>query len=97
MQMSFNDTRESRSLRNKIVLHRSHNLGISRAPLKTKRTRAPAYARALRRIKGVVKRVVHGKLRSDFQWVRGGIVVVKMGVSRNIPILIGRNYPLKLC
>jgi len=32
---------------------------------------APAYSRALQRIKGVVQRVVQGKLRSDFQRVRG--------------------------
>src|SRR6218665_475707 len=37
---------------------------------KAKRTRTPAYSRALRRIKGVFQRVVHGKLRSDFQRVR---------------------------
>ena len=44
---------------------------------KAKRARASAYSRALRRIKGVVQRVVHGKLRSDFQGVRGDRVAVK--------------------
>jgi len=47
---------------------------------KAKLTRAPAYSRALRRIKGVVQRVVHGKLRSDLQRVRGDRVAVKVGV-----------------
>ena len=37
---------------------------------KDKRARAQAYSRVLRRIKGVFQRVVHGKLRSDFQRVR---------------------------
>ena len=32
---------------------------------KAKRSRAPAYSRSLQRIKGVVQRVVHGKLRDD--------------------------------
>ena len=47
--------------------YRNCNLGISRTPLKAKRTRAPAYSRALQRVKGVVEMVVHGKLRFDFQ------------------------------
>ena len=50
----------------------SRNLGISRAPLKSQAhqdTIAPAYSRALRWIKGVVQRVVHGKLRSDYSVV----------------------------
>ena len=49
---------------------------------KAKRNRAPAYSRALRRIKGVVQRVVRGKLRSDFQRVRGDRVAVKVGVVK---------------
>src|SRR6218665_1742623 len=44
---------------NTILRNRNHNLGISRAPLKSQAHRAPAYSRALRRIKGVVQRVVH--------------------------------------
>src|SRR6218665_851186 len=36
------------------------------------RLSAPAYLRALRRIKGVARRAVHVKIRSDFQRVRGG-------------------------
>ena len=48
---------------------------------KAKRTRAPAYSRALRWIKGVVQRVVHGKLRSDFQRVGEDIVAVKVGLG----------------
>jgi len=47
---------------------------------KAKRTRAPAYSQALRRIKGVFQRVVHGKFRSDLQGVRGNRVAVKVGV-----------------
>ena len=42
---------------------------------KTKRIRAPAYSRALQRIKGVVQRVVHGKLRSYFQRRQGRYVL----------------------
>jgi len=34
--------------------------------LKTKR-RAPAYSRAILQIRGVVQRIVHGRLRSDCQ------------------------------
>jgi len=48
---------------------------------KAKLTRALAYLRALQRIKGVVQKVVHGKLRSDFQMVRGDITAVKVGVA----------------
>jgi len=48
---------------------------------KAKRTRAPAYSGALQLIKGVVRKVVHGKLRSDFQMVSGDIVAVKVGVA----------------
>jgi len=47
---------------------------------KAKRIRAPAYSRALRRIKDVFQRVVCGKLSSDFQRVRGDRVAVKVGV-----------------
>ena len=47
---------------------------------KSKR-RAPAYSRALRKIKEVVQRVVHGKLRFDFERVRGDSVAVKVGVA----------------
>ena len=43
---------------------------------KAKRNNARAYSRALQRIKGVV----HGKLRSDFQKVRGDRVAAKVGV-----------------
>ena len=39
----------------------------------TQKPRAPAYSLALRRIKGVVQRVVHVKLRFDFQ--RSGDVI----------------------
>jgi len=38
---------------------------------KAKRTLAPIYSRALRRIKEDFQRVVHGELRSDSQRVRG--------------------------
>jgi len=47
---------------------------------KAKRTKAPAYSRALRRIEGVVQRLVHGKRRFDFQRIRGDKVAVKVGV-----------------
>jgi len=47
---------------------------------KAKRNNARAYSRALQRIKGVVQRVVYGKLRSDFQKVRGDRVAAKVGV-----------------
>ena len=50
------------------------------------RTRASAYSRTLRRIKGVVQRVVHGKL--DFQMVRGDRVAVKVDVDSVSVILI---------
>ena len=43
---------------------------------KAKRTRAPAYS--LGRIKGAFQRVVHGKLRSDCQGVRGDRTAVKV-------------------
>ena len=43
---------------------------------KTKRIRAPAYSRALRRMKGVFQMVDHDKLRSDFQGIRGDRVAV---------------------
>jgi len=43
---------------------------ISREPSKSKRTRAPAYSRALRQLTEIVQRVVHGKLKWDFQGVR---------------------------
>ena len=52
---------------------------------KAKRTKALAYSRALQRIKGVVQKVVHGKLRSDFQMVSGDITAVKVGIA-----LLGR-------
>jgi len=39
-----------------------------------------AYSRALQRIKEIFQRVVHGKLRSDFQRVRGDRVAVNVGV-----------------
>jgi len=45
-----------------------------------KRTRAPAYSRAVRRIKGVVQRVVRGKLRYAFKRVRGDRVAVNVDV-----------------
>jgi len=57
----------------------NRNLKIYRAPLKAKR-KAPAYSRALQRIKGVVQKVAYGKFRSDFQRVRGDRVAVKVGV-----------------
>ena len=44
---------------------------------KAKHTRAKAYSRALRQIKGVVQSVVHGKITSDFERVRGDRVAVK--------------------
>ena len=47
----------------------NRNLRISRAPLKSQ-AHQPEHqliSRVLSRIKGVVQRVVHGKLRSDFQ------------------------------
>ena len=47
---------------------------------KGKRKRAPAYAQALRGLKSVVHRVVHGKLMSNFQRVKGDRVAVKVGV-----------------
>jgi len=47
---------------------------------KAKRARAPAYSRALRRIKGFFQRVVYGKLRSDFQRVRRGRVAERDGL-----------------
>ena len=49
--------------------NRDSNLQIYSAPLKAK-WRVPAYLRALRRIRGVVQRVVQGT-KSDFQMVRG--------------------------
>jgi len=45
---------------------------------KAKHTRAAAYSWALWRIKGVVQRVVHGKLRSDIQRVRADRVTVQV-------------------
>ena len=44
------------------------------------KSRVPAYSKSLRQIKRVVQRVVHGKLRSDFQRVRRDRVAVKVGV-----------------
>ena len=41
---------------------------------------APTYSQALRQIKWLVQRVVHSKLRYDFQRVRGDRVAVKVGV-----------------
>jgi len=48
--------------------------------LKAKLTTAPGYSRTLRRIKGFVQRVVHGKLRFEFQRARGDRVAAKVGV-----------------
>ena len=42
--------------------------------------RAPAYSRALRQIRVVVHRIVHGRLRSGCQRVREGRLIVKAGV-----------------
>jgi len=42
--------------------------------------RAPAYSRALRQIRGIVQRIVLGRLRSGFQRVRGGRLTVNAGV-----------------
>src|SRR6218665_3557609 len=53
-----------------------HNLGISRAPLKSQAHQGTSSFRSAT----TNQRVVHGKLRSDFQWVRGGRVAVKVGV-----------------
>ena len=52
---------------------------------KARRTRVPDYIRALRRTRGMVQRVVHNKLRSDFQRVGGNKLAIKMGV-----VYIGR-------
>ena len=52
---------------------RNRNLGMSIAPLKSQRTRTPVYSRALRRVKWVVQREVHGKLRSDEELRERGI------------------------
>src|SRR6218665_1651018 len=51
---------------------------------KAKRTRTPAYSRAMRRIKAVFQRVGHGKTMSDFQRVRGDRVAGKVGVVYNL-------------
>ena len=61
------------------IQHSNRNLKFWERHSKAKR-RAGTYSRALWYIKGVVQRVVHGKLRSDFQRVRGDRVAVKVGV-----------------
>jgi len=43
---------------------------------------APAYSRVLRQIEGVVQRVVYGKLRFDFQRVRGDREAVSEGLAQ---------------
>ena len=48
---------------------------------KAKHTRAPAYSQAMRRIKGVVQREARGKLKSNFQRVRGDRVAVKDSIT----------------
>src|SRR6218665_93218 len=42
------------------------------------KSRAQTYSQVLRQIKGVVQKVVHSKLRSDFYCVRGDRVAVKV-------------------
>ena len=71
---------------NVIPRDRHRNFRILERHSKAKRTRAPAYSRTLRRIKGVVQRVVHGKLRSNFQGVRGDRVAVKVGVVQGLQV-----------
>jgi len=46
---------------------------------KTK-SKAPTYSRALHQIRGVAKRVVQGKFRSDCQKIKGNKVDVKADV-----------------
>src|SRR6218665_27485 len=64
--------------RQKLDSNRNLQTSIERHS-KAKR-RAPAYSRARRQIKGVVQRIVCGRLRSGCQRVRGGRLAVKEGV-----------------
>jgi len=57
--------------------NRNRKLGISKAPLKS-HARAPAYSWALRRMNGAAQTVVQGKLRPDFQSVRGDRVGIQL-------------------
>src|SRR6218665_629105 len=54
------------------TISRNRNLKISKRYSKAKRTRAPAYSPALRRIKGGFPKGGQEKLRSDFQSTRRG-------------------------
>lgn len=65
---------------NKMV-HTTRNLGLSRVPLKAKHNRAPAYSRALRRIKGVVKSVVHDMLMTFGTFVSGKLLLISMTIG----------------
>ena len=66
--------------------NRNRNLKISKALLKTKRTRAPAYSRALRRIKGGFQRGVK-RSSGPISRVRGGDrVTVRVGI-----VVMGRG------
>ena|SRR6218665_1737491 len=61
----------------KVYRNRNRKLGISKAQLNS-HARAPAYSWALRRMKGAAQRVVQGKLRPDFQRVRGDGVGIQL-------------------
>src|SRR6218665_1179489 len=57
--------------------NRNCKFEISKAQLKS-HARTPAYSWALRRMKGAAQRVVQGKLRPDFQRVRGDRVGIQL-------------------
>ena len=59
--------------------YRNRNLKISKALLKAKRTRAPAYSRALRRIKGGSKGGIKRSSGPIFRVLGGDIVAVRVG------------------
>ena len=63
---------------------------------KAKRTRAPAYSRALRRIKGSFQRGGQEKLRSDFQSTRRGQSSCYKPISRGERVFISNVKSLML-
>ena len=62
------------------LFNRNRNLGISRAPLKSEAQQGTSLLAGAAMSKWFVQRVVHDKLRSDSQRVRGDIVAIKAGV-----------------
>jgi len=77
------------------IVDRNRNLKSSKTLLKAKRTRVPAYSRALRRIKGFFQRVVKRSSGPITRGPGGDRVAVKVGAVQmgrvNDQMGLGRN------